>query len=555
MFDDHLSRVRSGIKQTYSLGNIAAWVQRHTKLGGLPFSFKDHEYQEAILLDPSPEKVVRKCSQVGLTELTFRETLAILRIIDGTTAIYTLPSAKMVEKIVKTRVDTIVADSPDLKFSLSKDVDSSEIKQFGRSFLYFNGTFGQQQAISTPADLLVHDEVDFSNLEVLTTYESRLTHSKYKLRREFSTPTLPGRGISARFDRSRRYFNMARCNHCSQWFLPSYYQHVRVPGFDNDLKEVTNQNIHTLRWREAALHCPHCQAVPSLAPEHRNWVLENPNENYTAAGYAISPFDAPRIISTPFLVEKSTKYERVADFVNFNLGLPFEDATETLTDGLLRQLFVQAEARNFSANFMGCDMGLVCHIVVGNRDANDVLLVIHYERVPLAQYETRRAELAAQYRVLICVMDALPYTDIVMRLQKQDPNLFGAIYHRSTKLATYRVVDELEDNLLGKLPIKQVQINRNVALDDLVAGIIRRQAVFIDQPEKELFIRHLLDMKRQAVVNKDSEIEYVWVKSEAGQDHFMHALLYLSTATRLRGMVHGRVPTGSLMGSFKQKTM
>jgi len=555
MFAEHMARLRAGIQRTYSLGNISAWIQRNTKLNGVPFSFRDHEYQEAILKDQSPEKVVRKCSQVGLTELTFRETLAILRIIDGTTAIYTLPTSKMVEKIVKTRVDTIVQDSEDLKFSLSNDVDSSEIKQFGRSFLYFNGTFGQNQAISTPADLLVHDEVDFSNMEVLTSYESRLTHSKYKLRREFSTPTLPGRGISARFDRSRRHFNMARCNHCNQWFLPDYYQHVRIPGFDDELKAVTKQNIHTTRWREATLHCPHCQAVPDLGYANREWVLENPTENYSPAGYAISPFDAPNIISVPFLVEKSTKYERIADFVNFNLGLPYEDSTESLTDGFLRQLFVQAEGQQFSGNFMGCDMGAVCHIVIGNRDSKQVLLVQHYERVPLGQFEKRRSELAAQFRVLICVMDALPYTDIVIRLQKFDPNLFGAVYHRSKNLATYSVKDVVEDNLLGKLPIKQVQINRNVALDNLVQGILRREVVFLDRSDKELFITHMLDMKRQAIVNKDGEIEFVWVKSEAAQDHYMHALLYLETATRLIGMVQGRAPYDSLIAVFKNKTM
>lgn len=555
MFESSVANIRHGLRKGFTLDNIAEWISTNTKLNGIPYSFVDHEFQEQILRDQSPEKVIRKCSQVGLTELSFRETMAILRVLDGTSAIYTLPTTVLMDKVVKTRVDIIIKESADLSQNIAKDVDSITTKQFSRSFLHFGGTFGSQQAISTPADMLVHDEVDFSNMEVLTSYESRLTHSKYKLRREFSTPTLPGRGISARFDRSRRHFNMAKCCHCAQWFLPDYYAHVRVPGFELDIKEITKTNIHTTRWREAALHCPHCQAVPDLRPQYRDWVCENSHENYSPAGYAISPFDAPNIISIPFLVEKSTKYERLADFVNFNLGLPFEDSTESLTDGLLRQLFVPGGMEQFAGTFMGCDMGLVCHIVVGTRDSKDMLLVMHYERVPLADFETRRAELAAKFRVLICVMDALPYTDIVMRLQKRDVNLFGAVYHRSKNLATYTVKDELEDNLLGKMPIKQVQINRNVALDDLVGGILRREAVFLDQPEKELFIKHLLDMKRQAIVNKDSEIEYVWVKSEDGQDHFMHALLYLSTATRLRGMVQGRVPHDNLLGTFRNKTM
>jgi hypothetical protein len=427
------------------------------------------------------------------------------------------------------------------------------VKQFGRSFLYLNGTFGQAQAISTPADMLVHDEVDFSNLSVLTTYESRITHSPYKLRREFSTPTLPGRGISGRFDRSRRHFNMVKCNYCAHWFLPDYYLHVRVPGFDGDLKDITATNLHKLSWRDAALHCPNCSKVPSLQHEHRNWVLENQNEQYTAAGYAISPFDAPNIISTPFLVEKSTKYERVSDFVNFNLGLPYEDATVSLTGSFLRSLFVPGSPPATSGNFMGIDMGLVCHVVIGNATQGQ-LTVLHYERVPLSDFERRKRELQAEYRVLITVMDALPYTDIVMRLQGHEPNLFGAIYLDSKTVATYSVKDQRKEPEKGKLAIRQVQINRNVAFDDMVATIIRKEMLFFERPEMETFLTHLLDMKRQAVSDTNGELVYKWVKSDKGDDHFMHALLYLFTATKLRGLTTGSAPIAQIVSSFRVKT-
>lgn len=283
MFDGHLQRLRTGIKQTFSTDLIPNWICDNTKLKGKPFSYKDHEYQLKIVQDPSPEKITMKCSQIGLSELTFRETLAILRMLPGTTAIYTMPSSKQVEKIVKTRIDPIIAESDDLLSCISNDVNSSEVKQFGLSFFYFNGTYGQTQAISTPADLIVHDEVDFSNLEVLTTYESRLTHSPYKFRREFSTPTLPGRGISARLENSRRHLNMCKCDHCSRWFLPDYYEHVKIPGYSSDLKQLTAANLHLTSWRQAALHCPHCGAIPSLQIENREWVVENSQEQHVAA--------------------------------------------------------------------------------------------------------------------------------------------------------------------------------------------------------------------------------------------------------------------------------
>lgn len=553
MLDGHFERIQSGVRKEFNLGTIPEWICKYTKLRGRPFSYKNHEYQLQILRDPSPEKVVRKCSQVGITELSFREVLAILRIIDGLTAIYTMPTANDMAKVVQTRLDPIIADSSDLTYALSSTVDSSIVKQLGLSFLHMSGTYGQQQAISTPADMVVHDEVDFSNMSVLTSYESRLTHSPYKLRREFSTPTLPGRGISARFNRSRRHFNMVKCNHCNHWFLPDYYQHVKVPGFDKDLREINSRNIFHLDWRNAALHCPACKRVPSLQPEHRNWVLENQNENHVAAGYAISPFDAPNIISTPFLVDKSTKYERIADFVNFNLGLPYEDASISLTDSFLRGQFVGGIPPVTMGNFMGIDMGLICHFVIGYKDSAGMIAVIHYERVMLGDFERRKRELAVEFRVLITVMDALPYTDMVMRLQVSDPNLFGAIYLDMRNIVTYVVKEQPKDEDKGKLRIRQVQINRNVAFDDLVESIIRREMVFIDRPEKETFLSHMLDMKRQSTRDKDGEMVTKWVKSDTGDDHFMHALMYLFTATKLRALTTGAAPITTLISKFKPK--
>lgn len=555
MFTEHIERVRSATSGRYTLANIPDWIVRNTRLAGEPFSYVNHEFQLQILLDTSREKIVRKCSQVGLTELSFREVLAILRILPNTTAIYTLPSADFMEKMVKTRVDPIILDSKDLRFAVSKDVNSAQIKQFGTSFLYLNGTFGQNQAISVPADILVHDEVDFSNMTVLTTYESRLKHSPHKLRREFSTPTLPKRGISARFDNSRRHFNFCKCNHCNEWFLPSYWNHVRIPEWDKPLDEITSSNLHTTEWRDAKLHCPRCHKVPSLQHQHRQWVIENPGDRYEAAGYAVSPFDAPNVISTPYLVERSTKYERLADFWNFELGLPYEDAKESLTESLLKALHVEGDAGRFGAMFFGADMGLTCHLMVGTMDAIGNLIVVHRERCPLSKFEERKTALCKQYSVLVSVMDAFPYVDLVLRLQAVDLNLFGAVSHDSDKLRVFEIQAGEEEEDKGKLPIKQAKINRNMALDELSGLLLARKAVFLKDNEEEqrLFIAHCLDIKRTQQLDKKGQLKNVWVKSEKGDDHYFFALLYLYTATRLRGMVQASFPGVDLMTTFRLK--
>lgn len=560
MLDDyvaHLERLKSATSNKYTLANIPDWIIRNTKLAGEAFSFKDHEYQLQILLDPSREKIIRKCAQVGITELSLRETLAVIRIIEGSTAIYTLPSADFAEKLVKTRVDTIISGSKDLSFAVSTDVNSTQVKQFGTSFVYFNGTFGQAQAISVPADMLVHDEVDFSNMTVLTTYESRIKHSKYKLRREFSTPTLPKRGISERFDRTRQHFNMCKCIHCNEWFLPDYYEMVKVPGWEKGLDEITKDNLHTTRWREAELQCPRCHAVPSLQTEHREWVCKNPGEMHEAAGYAISPFDAPNIVTTPGLVQESTKYERTADFVNFALGLPYENAKEALTESLLRSLHVMGDAGRFGAMFLGADVGLTCHLMVGTADSSGNLIVVHRERCTLAKFEERKEVLCRQYSVLVTVMDSQPYVDLVLRLQASDMNLFGAVFHDSDKLRVFEVQAAEEDESKGRLPIKQVKVNRNAALDELNGALLARKVVFLEdsEEEKSICITQMLDIKRTQEMDRKGQLRNVWVKSSRGNDHYMFTLLYLYTATRLRGTVTAVYPNLPILSTFRLKNL
>lgn len=553
----HLERVKGSVDNVFSLQAIPEWISKNTKIGNKPFSFKDHEYQLAVLRDQSREIVVRKCSQIGLTELSIRYAMAMLRIVDGMTCIYTLPTASFAANFAKTRVDPIITGSDDLSFAVNPNLDNTEIKQLGASFLYLKGTIGTAAAISVPSDLNIHDEFDFSDLEVLSNYESRLTHSQYKLRREFSTPTVDNFGISGSFNRSRRHWNMCKCNHCNEWFLPSYFDHVKVPGFDGDLRLITRDNIGRYRWKEAALLCPKCGKAPDLGPDHRKWVLENTQENHEAAGYQIQPFDAPAIITPSYLIERSTKYKRYADFMNFNLGLPAEDKENALSRDEIRACILGGEFPTFPITVMGIDMGVTCHITIGGYDyTTNSLFVVHREKVSIAQFAKRRQELVTKYRVVMTVMDSQPYVDTVLRLQETDANLFGAVYVVTKKIEIFQIEDKDDDPDSGRLPVKMVKINRNPAFDDLVS-YIRSNRLYVkadnDDKNNEEFIDHCTDMRRSQVFGDDQEMRFVWKKSEKGNDHYFHSLLYCYVASRLRGVAVNQESVPLLFQSFRVK--
>lgn len=557
---EHVERLKAAVLQGHTLATLADWIQRHTFLRGQPFTFLNHEFQLRIASDSSRGVNVRKCSQIGLSELSARLALATCSVLSGSTFIYTLPTAAFAKTFAKTRMDPIIATSPALSAAANSITNNSEVKQFNDSFLFIKGTVGQAAAISVPADGLFHDEVDFSDLAVLSNYESRLTHSPHKLKRKFSTPTVTGYGISAEMDASRRFWYMVKCNHCGEQFVPNYLAHVRIPGWDRAMKEITRDRLPHIAYQQAELHCPSCDAVPSLQPEHREWVLENNSENHEAAGYQIQPFDAPNIISIPDLVVASTKYERHVDFVNFALGLPAEDKESTLTKADIDACYVEGAQPGFFTNVMGIDMGLICHVVVAGVDPYGRLMVVHTERVPLAQLETRKQELGVRFQVRLTVMDSQPYADTLMRLQAKDSNLYGAVYVQSKDLAIY-TVKKLEDQeegdaderkvRAGEEQVRQVNINRNRAFDGLMEAIRSLNVLLVEDANRPIVTAHLQDMKRIRDFSSDKEVTFVWRKSTKGEDHFHHALGYAFVAAKMRAVAGSSIVLPGLVHSFK----
>jgi len=551
--DSHLSRLKTAVFKRFNLSNVAEWISENTYIKGEKFSFTDHEYQLAILKDPSREIVVRKCSQIGLTELSSRRALAQCNILPGFTVIYTLPTASFANIFVKTRIDPMIDGSPTLSQAIHKVTDNSEVKRFSESFLYFKGTKGAAAAISIPADALIHDEVDFSDLEVITNYQSRLTYSKHKLKMNLSTPTVGGYGISSLFDTSRRHFNFCKCNHCNHQFIPDYFNHIRIPGFDGDMRDITKDTIQKYNLESAYLECPNCKKVPSLQVEHREWVTENSQDNFESSGYQISPFDAPNIISIKDLISASTKYSRYADFVNFNLGQPAEDKESSFGLEELNRCFVPGQFPEAYTAVMGVDMGLQCHLMVGYVDYTGILYTIHTEIVPLRQLETRKRELQLQYRVRLTVMDSQPYFDLLLRLQSTDSNLYGALYVATKNLETFRIKTKDENEDTGQQEVRQVDINRNRTFDAVMEMIRSGQWICKEDENKSIILAHLQDQKRIKDFGSDNEMSFVWKKSSKGNDHMHHALLYLYVASRLIGVSHSSVIIPNLVTTFKNK--
>ena len=538
LFRRHISRLRSSLS-AHSQDTLCQFLKEYTYLRGEKFTFSGHEFQERILSDKSQEIIVIKPAQVGLSEASARLAIARTALTNGFSTIYTLPAASFAKNFMNTRINTVIRGSEYLRDLVSADVDNSEFKQFGESFLYCKGAQVDRQAISVPADFLVVDEVNNSSQDVITLYESRLNHSSYGFKMKLSTPTIPKYGISALFDESRQHFNFVKCCHCGHWYFPQYYEHVRVPGFTADLQTITRQHFADpgFHWKEAFIACPECGKPVDLSPKHRQWVLKNPDAAYVAAGYQVSPFDCPTIVKPPALVKASVDYSRIRDFRNQRLGEALEDKESSLTREELEALIISEYPGGGYSYVMGLDLGMTCWCHVAAVLPDQTLIIVHTEGIPLGNLRDRRRELARKYNVRMTVVDSQPYTETVYAMQAEDSNLFASVYVESKNVELFKVKDQPEDDDAGKQQIKQVNIARNRMFDHVMLQIRTGKILKVADEHNETWFTHLTDAKRVEEFRND-ELQFVWVKA-SGQDHLHHALLYTVVASRMLGVASG----------------
>lgn len=563
MFQRHMARLIASMS-AHSRDTISDFITENTYLRGEKFSFKDHEYQEFILKDPSKEKVIIKSAQMGISEMSARLALAMGNLISGFSTIYTLPSAKAAMNFMKTRIDPIISGSPYLREAISKTVDNTDMKQFGDSYLYLKGAQVDSQAISVPADMLIGDEVDNSNQEVLTLFESRLIHSKYQYNVKLSTPSIPNYGIDAAYKQSRRHVHLCKCNHCNEWFEPDYFKNVRIPDFTGDIaRDIVKSTFANpkFRWQEAFVACPRCGKSADLSEQYRNWVCENPDDTYVAAGFKVSPFSCPNIILPAHLVRDSVKYERLQDFYNQRLGMALEDAEASLGEQELLKCFILDDVSLTFPMVMGLDMGNTCACTIAAVLPDERHVVIHREMIPLFKVVERRAELARMFRVRSCVVDHGPYTETVYRMQQTDSKVFAAIYGRNKKSAEiYKIREQEEDKDEGKQALRVVNVNRDKGFDH-VMGLVRADKILVKAQQgavKEqmsdddlMWVRHMQDQKRVREFDGD-DLVFVWRKT-SGEDHMHHSLLYSVVAAKIMGAVNSARPISQIMLPMRLK--
>ena len=541
-----VSRLQMRLNRTRGLTELDQVVLNHGFVGGNPFTFKDHEFQQEIIKDASSRVYVRKCSQVGLSELMVQKLLALAVSLQHMRIIMTLPTKGMAQMFSKDRVDGAINQS-DLYTSMVESANNSASqKKIGSCTLYIGGSFGDTAAISVPAEALICDEVDFSNQVVLGKLNSRLRHASIVdqnglrgLKYMFSTPTVGGYGIDELYQRGTQNQYMVKCEHCEQTHAIDFEKHFFIPGYEGDLKDFSKTDAANLDLRQTKILCPNhaCRKdiFSSLCnPARRFWVPLYPDR--AEKSYQVNPWDVPKF-NTPYaIVNQIMDYPLKSDFYNFVLGLPYTDADNTFNTTEAYKLTVAKS--HFSYPYtpdlnnrivMGMDVGKICHLSIGKVNSSGVLEVIYAEKIANsreAPASPRVKQLYNEFGVTGFVIDSGPDISLVNDLTRELPETYASVYVNQIKGPKTYEVKNTE-------PV--VNVDRTKSLS-LMLSNHNSQLIWYpknnDRLTNEIF-KHLDTTKKIRRENSDGTFTDMFTKTNS-EDHWVHSLHYLSIAADMK---------------------
>lgn len=518
--------------------------------------------QQQIFDDPASRLAVRKCSQVGLSELLVRKLLTISAVMRYVRVIYTLPTRQFAMKFSKDRVDSVISQSEVLGGMIKKGADSVEQKVFVNSnVLYMTGTFGDASAISIPATYVVNDELDFSNLEVIGKMSSRLRHAPINsdgyrgYHYKFSTPTLPNFGVSEAFDNGKQYYYVVKCKCCNHVQAPSWYEDFIIPGYDDSNDQLDRTLMRQLMDKgahdKAYIKCQKCgkDLMPSLLdPENRRWLAKHPDREESS--YQISPWDVPVYNTPKSILMQMLEYKRTMDFYNFVLGLDYVDADSIfLDDPFMRNTKAKwwrytggDNSHSMVETVIGMDVGKICHMTVGVKIDNE-LHIVYAEEIHHTQHKPAIDEIKNRLQFFNCrvfCVDAGPDITLVRSLLE-----FCSLFAIEAYAVEYVRKVGLKDFELNK-ETGVCKANRTNLLTDLMKqhnnlGI--QYASETTAPIMRTFKEQVTNLKKITREQPDGEMLEQFVKT--GPDHFGHSMNYCRIAGEI---LEG--PSSSLVGTL-----
>lgn len=483
---------------------------------GTPIDFDKRPWLKAIYNDLSPQQVWLKPPQIGATVCNTLKSLWVAKTL-GRQIIYTLPTQGDVQDMVGGSFNRIIAQNPIL-MDWVQDHDTVEQKSVGDSMIFYRGTFTAKQAMMVPSGLNIHDEVDASDAQVITQYETRLqAQEDGGWRWYFSHPSLAGHGVDVYWQQSDKKEWNITCPACKV---------EQVMSWPDNIDEARGCYV-----------CAHCKA--ELPKEDRcfkgRWLNQDGVEwtGSIAGGYKFSGWHVSQLM----LHNKSAQdiisayHDPLKDqqfFYNYVLGYPFVSSDDRIEPVVVLRNCVDVINEQTDRTIIGADTGHGIHYVLMNKQG--VFYYDHAHEITASKtpYDVIKGHLN-RFPNSIAVFDQGGDLIGVRKLQQEYPGrVFLCFYNKDKKtieLVEWGTEDEywkvrVDRNRMMTLMVEQLRDIGRIRLNgtpdewkdfaDMFANIYREKLVTKEQKGKD-----------------DKNLygsEYVWKRN--GPDHFCHALLY-----------------------------
>lgn len=471
-------------KQYYS---ILQWIVERGIVNekGEPFDFHDRPFLLDILTDWTPQIAITACAQIGKSVTFSIKSLFAIKYLHFN-AIYTMSSDSDVNEFVSSKFNKIV--QANIHEFQGMATDNVERKEFNDRFLFFKGTNSKTAAISTTADLLIHDEISRSDQMAIETYKSRTKASQYKGRWLFSNPGGERDELDLAWQKSDQKEWCITCPEC--------------------------KNEHYLTWPESIdmeakrYQCKNCQSpISDDTRRTGRWVSQMPGRKIS--GYHISHLMCPWI-SVEEIIEDSEGDP--AYFNNFVLGLPYSPGDLSVTKTTILDIWTPKDLTT-GHTYMGIDVGNIKHYVV----RSDKGLLKCGKITSANDLDT----LIEAWKPTTGVIDAMPDNFLAKYIVEKYPQFRMSFFQENNN--NPQTIVWWGENEKSTI----VYSHRDRILDQFLMGMIEAKWL-IGMPADSNFrdyIKHFETLRRAKVVNNKGIERYVW-DSTTGEDHYVFADLY-----------------------------
>lgn len=461
---------------------------------GEAFDFTDRLFLLDILSDFAPELVVAACAQVGKSVTFSLKALFAVKYLHFN-VIYTMPTDSDVGEFVSSKFNKIVKANKE-EF-VGMEVDSIERKELNDRFVFFKGTISETAAISTTADVLIHDEISRSDQGTISTYKSRIKASRYKGRWRFSNPGSERDELDLAWQQSDQKEWTIKCPHC--------------------------QDEHFLVWPESVdiekecYVCRNCKApIDKRTIRLGKWIAQRPDRTWDYEknpggmnGYHISHLMCPWITAHEVIEDSKGDPEY---FNNFVLGLPYSPGDLSISKTTILDLWTPKNL-DTGNRYLGVDVGNLKHYSI--RSEKGLLKVGRFSDWKDLD------DIIAYWKPKAAVIDAMP-DNTAAKHYVDTYNFMNMSFFMENNNNPQTIVWWGEGDKKGI-----VYSHRDRIMDRMFTDMIEAKFLIGVQTNKDFqdYIKHYETLRREKVVNSKGIERYIWA-STTGVDHYVFADLY-----------------------------